>query len=436
MRCARPVARAFSPLDEELALLPGAFAPRLVADMVHLGTWIPFPHLPDVLRRLTGTPISEATIRRATEAAGAAYVAVQAADLEALAQHQPPAPAGPAALQVSVDGAMVPLVGKGAWTEVKTLAIGQITPTPAAGVGGPPPDAPPAPTVGDLSYYSRRADATTFSHGALVEVRRRGVGTAGTVGGVVDGADWCQTFLDRHRPDAVRILDFPHATEHLAQIAQAAFGPGTRETATWLETQCHVLKHQAPDGVLATIHAVLATVRADPVRASDAETISKALPYLEKRVNQLRSADFLAQGYPIGSGIVESANKLVVEARLKGAGMHWAPAHVDPMVALRTIVCADRWEEAWPRICLERRRQHRAAAQARHARRWSQRSAAALPAPPTPPVLRTTLPSPTALPAAPPPDQPSTPIGRPAATHPWRRPFLTSRRLAIQAAKL
>ena len=45
---------------------------------------------------------------------------------------------------------------------------------------------------------------------------------------------------------------------------------------------------------------------------------------------------------------MESANKLVVEARLKGAGMYWARASVNPMVALRTVACADRWPEAWP----------------------------------------------------------------------------------------
>lgn len=59
---------------------------------------------------------------------------------------------------------------------------------------------------------------------------------------------------------------------------------------------------------------------------------------------------FQARGYPIGSGSVESANTLVVERRLKGAGMHWALAHVNPMVALRTVACRDRWAEAWPQI--------------------------------------------------------------------------------------
>jgi hypothetical protein len=295
----------------------------------------------------------------------------------------------------------------------------------------------------DLSYYSRRTDATTFSQGALVEMHRRGVGTAGTVAGVVDGAEWCQGFLDDHRPDAVRILDFSHAAGYLAQIAQAAFGTGTRETATWLETQCHALKHAPPERVLATIRALLTTVQADPARADPAratatETITKALAYLEKRVDQLRYADFLAQGYPIGSGIVESANKLVVEARLKGAGMHWAPTHVDPMVALRTIVCADRWEEAWPLIAAERRRQHRASAHVRHARQARQQTPHVARARDLPPP--TLAPPPATAPAIPPPPapaaRPTTPLGRPAPTHPWRRPFLTSRRLAIQAAKL
>jgi hypothetical protein len=42
------------------------------------------------------------------------------------------------------------------------------------------------------------------------------------------------------------------------------------------------------------------------------------------------------QGWPLGSGMVGSANKLLVQARLKGAGMHWEPAHVNPLLALRT----------------------------------------------------------------------------------------------------
>ena len=80
------------------------------------------------------------------------------------------------------------------------------------------------------------------------------------------------------------------------------------------------------------------------------KTVRGSLEYLEKRREQIKYADFQAMGYPIGSGAVESANKLVVEARLKGSGMHWDRGHVNPMVALRNIVCSDRWDEAWPQI--------------------------------------------------------------------------------------
>lgn len=53
---------------------------------------------------------------------------------------------------------------------------------------------------------------------------------------------------------------------------------------------------------------------------------------------------------------MESANKLVVERRLKGSGMHWARAHVNPMV-LRAMACSDRWPEAWPQIVQRVRQQ-------------------------------------------------------------------------------
>jgi len=56
----------------------------------------------------------------------------------------------------------------------------------------------------------------------------------------------------------------------------------------------------------------------------------------------MQYATFQQQGFPIGSGIVESANKTVVEVRLKGAGMHWDRRHVNPLLALRTVACVDR----------------------------------------------------------------------------------------------
>jgi hypothetical protein len=58
----------------------------------------------------------------------------------------------------------------------------------------------------------------------------------------------------------------------------------------------------------------------------------EVLGYLAPRRDHLAYAAFRAQGLPIGSGIVESAGKTVVEARLKGAGRRWAPTSVNPLV--------------------------------------------------------------------------------------------------------
>src|SRR5260370_13928106 len=65
---------------------------------------------------------------------------------------------------------------------------------------------------------------------------------------------------------------------------------------------------------------------------------------------------FQSSGWPIGSGMVESANKNVVEARLKGTGMHWERSHVNPMLALRTAVCNDRWREMWQKALQQHRK--------------------------------------------------------------------------------
>ena len=109
----------------------------------------------------------------------------------------------------------------------------------------------------------------------------------------------------------------------------------------------------------------------------------------------------------------------VVEARLKGAGMHWDRRHVNPMLALRTVACADRWDEAWPQIL------HHVRARRHRPPRLSARHVALVAT--TPLVLAPTIPP--LLPR----ERLSYGPGRPAAGHPWKRPFLPVRsgRLAL-----
>ena len=330
MRSAPPVVRGFFPLDEELELLPGSLTPSLVEQVVHLASWMPFAVAGAMVARFSRVSVPEATARRRTEQAGAAYVAVQTTQVAALEQatEATPPPTGPALQLLSVDGAMVPLV-KHAWAEVKTLVIGTVgEPVVRKGEWAVHTD--------ELSYFSRLADHETFGRLATVETQRRGMETAGKVVAVVDGAEWEQGFIDLHRPDAVRILDWGHASESVAKAGQAVFGAGTAAASDWLGVQVHELKHGEPETVLTELRRLgdeRTTVADKPVSAVAREVVAGSLAYLEKRREQIRYAEFAAQGYPIGSGAVESANKLVVETRLKGAGMHWAPEHVNPLVA-------------------------------------------------------------------------------------------------------
>jgi hypothetical protein len=407
--CATP---GFFPLDEELQLLPGGLTPRLQEQLTRLGAWMPFGKAARLLEAFTRTAVSEDYVQEHTEAAGAAQVALQTEAVERLERETPPAPTGPTKLYVSADGAFVPLVG-GVWEEVKTLVIGEVT-APVLKKGEP------VVQTQNLSYFSRLTEADTFRRLALVETHRRGVETAGQVGAVVDGAEWLQGFVDFHCPTAVRILDFPHAGGYVGKIGQATFGAESPEGADWFKAQLHELKHQGPEAVLAELHDMVVE---HP--QAEALALTKAWAYLEKRKPQLQYPTFQAQGWPIGSGATESGNKLVVEARLKGAGMHWARTHVDPMLALRNVVCNDRWEEAWPQMVGYLRRQ---AATRRAERRSHRRTETAMPeVTPVVPVETAqalTSAKPAQLnhsPAPQPVPLPSDGSRRPAPNHPWRR---------------
>lgn len=400
MASARSVGPGFSPLDNELALLPGSLTPRLQESLVRLSTWLPsFAKAAAELAWFTHVDVGRETARRLTEAAGSVAVELQTASAEHLLQHHPAPPPGAEQLVFSVDGAMVPLVG-GQWTEVRTLAVGTVVPELRE-------DKPPLNHATQVSYFSRRTDSVTFTDQAVVELHRRGLETAGRVAAVVDGAEWCQQFIDVHAPQAVRILDFPHAAEYISAIG-ATVGPnGPLKTSAEQAQLMHELKHAGPERVLAELQALL-------VGNPNLTELPTQVAYLRKRTAQMQYPQYVADGWPIGSGMVESANKLVVEDRLKGAGMHWADANVNPLLALRSAVCNDRWDEVWGEIEAEQRRRTAARRRARHQKRHEAGQAAQVVAPvPRPASAAAHRPAPSARPSD----------GRSAVSHPWRKPW-------------
>src|SRR5713226_5046330 len=363
---------------------------------------MPFEQARALLQDLVGLRVSKATARRVTLATGEAALAVCEVEGERLKQEVPQAPAGVEKQALSGDGAMVHLVG-GEWAEVKTMALGEVTRKKRGEV-----------CTQYLSYFSRLSDAASFAEATLVETHRRGLERATAVCAVQDGAEWLQGLVDYHRADAVCILDFAHAAEYINEIGQAVQAAGGRLPTRWLEGVLHRLKHQGPQRVLTHL-TWLAARYPSPL-------MQEKLTYLQKREAQMQYPTYQAAGWPIGSGSVESANKGVVETRLKGAGMRWGRQNVNPMLVLRNGVCNRQWHETWATSVAQRRALRTSQRQADRKPRlasalwflvvWGARAYRLS----HPPVPVSTEPPAEAL--------AEQPVRRPGAGYSWRRPFL------------
>ena len=319
------------------------------------------------LAHFTGVTMSPSTVRRVTLAAGTAMRQLELAFTATVrATGTVPDPPPDVPLQLSVDGSLVHLREEG-WREVKVVALGERQ------VAGK--------SLAALTYAATLGTAGAFGDEALGELGRRGIPQATDVVTVNDGAVWIQDFLDLHCPQAHRVLDFAHAAGYLATAATEAFGEASPEGIAWYQAQRRILRDGDPDQVLATLRSL-----------PDGEARDTALGYLSTRRGQIAYRDVVVQGWPIGSGCVESAHKELVQRRLKGRGMRWSRATVEGVLALRVVLANDRWDQTWTQVASRQRAE-------RQARTASRR------------VTRHTRP-PRATPGR---------DGKPAADHPWRR---------------
>ncbi len=321
----------FFPLDKVLDLPSTGLLPHAFRSLTRLTAMVPFAQATQTLQELQGITVSRSTARRLCLRVGQASQQVQ--EEQADPQAQVPEEVPGEQMVMSTDGAYVPLVG-GVWGEVKLLSIGEVQPA-----SWNPSSQQMEIKTQKLSYFARLEEASHFSDHASGEVRRRGIERATAVCAVQDGALWLQEIVQAHRKDAVRILDFAHAAEYVHEIGEVVCATGRHLPARWLQGVLHRLKHDGPDRVLEHIHWLVE-------RINDPEAQKKER-YLSTRREQMDYPTFQHAGWPIGSGIVESGNKVVMQARLKGAGMHWKPENVNPVLALRMALYNERWQENW-----------------------------------------------------------------------------------------
>lgn len=330
----------FFPLDQALTLGRQGWTPGTVAQAVRLAVEIPsYQRAAEVFRELTHLALSKSTLHRLTSEAGqqvAAQLEEEAQAMvriphkeEAILWRQTPEPDSPL-MNVSSDGVLIRLRNEG-FKEVKAVAVSAVEQVTDVQTGE---------TTVQLTQHSYRAglwEAPTFANHLWAEACRRGLEKAKRVVSVNDGAAWIWAIVFMCFARCAQILDWYHATQRLWTIAAAYFGDDQAAATAWVETQKALLAHSQLLQVFQNIR------RLYPRHHPCPEPVSKAVRYLFHNRWRMCYREFRQAGYPIGSGVIESACKLVVQERMKQAGMQWSRTGAHAMLALRSVLLSDRW---------------------------------------------------------------------------------------------
>lgn len=172
-------------------------------------------------------------------------------------------------------------------------------------------------------------------------VRDVGWGLKSRIHVVADGAEWIRIQGERVFGDQHHMLcDFYHVSEYLAAAAKIV---SPSQSERWRKTQQRRLKRGEPASVIAE----LASHREPPDTPKEEAPVTSAHRYLNNRRDCLDYKSALEQGLPIGSGLIESGHRHVLQARLKKAGTSWLPETAEAMAQLRVLRANHQWNILW-----------------------------------------------------------------------------------------
>ena len=158
---------------------------------------------------------------------------------------------------------------------------------------------------------------------------------------VADGAEWIRLQSKEVFGDQERFLvDFFHLSEYLAAASESC---QPKSPCRWLKTQQARLRRGAAETVLKALKAHLEA----PSLADEQAPVRCALRYLSNRLDCVDYPRAIATELPIGSGLIESGHRHVLQARLKRAGTAWLPNNAHNMAQLRVIRANNAWDDFW-----------------------------------------------------------------------------------------
>jgi hypothetical protein len=163
-----------------------------------------------------------------------------------------------------------------------------------------------------------------------------------TVIAVMDGESKLRDLQELKIKRAIGILDIWHVTEYLWELAYCFYRDGSDEAKAFVETYLRKLLEGKVNRVIGGIRQ-MATKRDLP--QSKWDKVEDCLAYFAVRSEYMKYDEYLAAGYPIGSGVVEGACRHLVKDRMEKAGMRWRIAGAQAILSLRAIYVNDDWDE-------------------------------------------------------------------------------------------
>lgn len=314
------------PYDQQYGLGRAQVSVGLAQAATLLGAQEPFAPAGETLYQLTGQRLSERTVERLTEQVGAVVAAHEALAAAGIADWRaPPADVHPARLYVAVDGTMVHQAD--GWHEAKVATCYWEAPDGTR----------------QARYTVRFAEAADFVGYVWALACRCGLETAAQVVLLGDGAAWIWQHIGGLLKEAVCIVDWYHALEHVWTCGRALHGADTPATKAWVQAYEELLWDGRVRPLLDRLRGERAHVRAAAKRAA----LQALITYIENQDDRLAYDRFRAQGLEIGSGPVEAACKHVVGQRMKQSGMRWSKAGSQNTLSLRVAWLNHDWDRLW-----------------------------------------------------------------------------------------
>jgi hypothetical protein len=189
---------------------------------------------------------------------------------------------------------------------------------------------------GSTKYMGTVEKVTQFTAMLSAFVIMFGIGFVGQIVFISDGAVWLEKLRLKLFPYSIGIIDLFHARQHLHKLVDSLrFYKKHTQDAFYNECS-HLLD-------LGDIDSLVAHV-SQKVNDSNRDDIDKQLSYFTGNKEKMRYGLFRAAGLFIGSGVVESSCKTIVENRLNGSGMRWTKKNAANVIALRSAIYSGRYD--------------------------------------------------------------------------------------------